>query len=119
MSANSTQETFSYRAYEINTSGRKEIISRTYVKFPAKAKNSKDYQVDLDIKPFIGTKKIYVEWFTSNDELALTNSFNVKATGSYANNQAESLNIGGSNVDKDAMIDFFVNNVKWTANTRG
>ncbi|MFZ4085498.1 MAG: hypothetical protein ACOYK1_08210, partial [Vampirovibrionia bacterium] len=117
--ANSTQETFSYRAYEINGSGQKEIISKTYVKFPTKAKNSKDYQVDLDIKPFIGTKKIYVEWFTSNDELALTNSFNVKATGSYANNQAESLNIGGSNVDKDAMIDFFVNNVKWTANTRG
>ncbi|MFM7458071.1 MAG: beta strand repeat-containing protein [bacterium] len=117
--ANSTQETFSYRAYEINGSGQKEIISRTYVKFPTKAKNSKDYQVDLDIKPFIGTKKIYVEWFTSNDELALTNSFNVKATGSYANNQAESLSIGGSNVDKDAMIDFFVNNVKWTANTRG
>ncbi|MBU6197944.1 MAG: hypothetical protein KGO93_10315, partial [Cyanobacteria bacterium REEB446] len=117
--ANSTQETFSYRAYEINGSGQKEIISRTYVKFPIKAKNFKDYQVDLDIKPFIGTKKIYVEWFTSNDELALTNSFNVKATGSYANNQAESLNIGGSNVDKDAMIDFFVNNVKWTANTRG
>ena len=117
--ANSTQETFSYRAYEINGSGQKEIISRTYVKFPIKAKNSKDYQVDLDIKPFIGTKKIYVEWFTSNDELALTNSFNVKATGSYANNQAESLNIGGSSVNKDAMIDFFVNNVKWTANTRG
>jgi hypothetical protein len=117
--ANSTQETFSYRAYEINGSGQKEIISRTYVKFPVKAKNTKDYQVDLDIKPFIGTKKIYVEWFTSNDELALTNSFNVKATGSYTNNQAESLNIGGSNVDKDAMIDFFVNNVKWTANTRG
>jgi hypothetical protein len=117
--ANSTQETFSYRAYEINGSGQKEIISKTYVKFPVKTKNSKDYQVDLDIKPFIGTKKIYVEWFTSNDELALTNSFNVKATGSYANNQAESLNIGGSNVDKDAMIDFFVNNVKWTANTRG
>ena len=119
LQANSTQETFSYRAYEINGSGQKEIISKTYVKFPTKAKNTKDYQVDLDIKPFIGTKKIYVEWFTSNDELALTNSFNVKATGSYANNQAESLNIGGSSVDKDAMIDFFVNNVKWTANTRG
>ena len=42
LSANSTQETFSYRAYEINTSGQKEIISRTYVKFPAKAKNAKD-----------------------------------------------------------------------------
>ena len=119
LQANSTQDTFSYRAYEINGSGQKEIISRTYVKFPARAKNSKDYQVDLDIKPFIGTKKIYVEWFTSNDELALTNSFNLRASGSYANNQAESLNIGGSSVNKDAMIDFFVNNVKWTANTRG
>jgi hypothetical protein len=119
LQANSTQETFSYRAYEINGSGQKEIISKTYVKFPTKAKNTKDYQVDLDIKPFIGTKKIYVEWFTSNDKLALTNSFNVKATGSYANNQAESLNISGSSVDKDAMIDFLVNNVKWTANTRG
>ena len=117
--ANSTEETFSYRAYEVNNSGEKEIISRTYVKYPTKAKNAKDYVVDLDVKPFSGSKKIYVEWFTADDKLALTNSFNLKASGSFTTSQAQSLSNGSNNSNNEAFLDFLVNNVKWTANTRG
>ena len=114
----STEDSFSYRAYEINGLGQKEVISKTYVKFPKAKKNLKDYQLDLPLVPFTGSKTIYIEWYSSNDKLLLTNSVDLRAEGVFASNLAQSVNPNYDSV-KETVMDFLVNNVRWNAKTRG
>ena len=113
-----TEDSFSYRAYEINGLGQKEVISKTYVKFPKNKKNNKDYQLDLPLKPFTGSKTIYIEWYASNDKLLLTNSLDLSAEGVFASNLAQSVNPNFNSV-QETVMDFLVNNVRWNTNPRG